>query len=322
MRELKDYVLPLVTPFRDDGEVDFKAAAAVVRYTQQMPGCGGLYFASVYQEFWTLAVSERVELMTTVIDEADESMPRVVGVSSASVTDTKLLVRAAADQDVDYLMVWPPTSGPRDEKGVLGFYRRVLDQTDLPCFLYTTHLEELNYFLSTGAIETLAQEFPHVYGVKDGTGSVTNLLDLTARFAGRLKIGTPFEEYWALARQVYPKDAADFLMGASRALYMQTPERPYLSDALNCIRAGDIAGGLAKLQIVSDLVAIQMESFQRGIHPISLAKYALSLQGGWSAAVRVPTPELDDVTQARVRSVLVGLGMVDETVSPSAGPRP
>jgi 4-hydroxy-tetrahydrodipicolinate synthase len=312
MRPLKDYVLPLVTPFDADGGVDLKAAAAVVRYTQQLPGCGGLYFGSVYQEFWTLAVSERVELMVTMIDNADDSMPRVVGVSSASIVDTELLVRAAVEQDVDYLMIWPPTFGPRDEKGVLDFYRRILDLTDLPCFLYTTHLSELNFYLSTHAIEMLAQEFPQVYGVKDGTGSVTNLLDLTGRFAGRLKIGTPFEEYWALARAAYPADAADFLMGASRPLYMQTLDHPFLANALNSMRAGDIAAGVAMLDVVSDLIALQMESFQQGIHPISLLKYAMSLHGGWSAAVRVPTPELDDATRTKVRLLLTGLGMLDQ----------
>jgi hypothetical protein len=42
-----------------------------------------------------------------------------------------------------------------------------------------------------------------VYGVKEGTGNATTLLELTSQFGNRLKIGTPFEEYRILGKLAY-----------------------------------------------------------------------------------------------------------------------
>jgi 4-hydroxy-tetrahydrodipicolinate synthase len=255
-------------------------------------------------------MDERVELMGAMLDEARGGVPVVAGVSSASLPDTLRLVDGATSMGADYLMIWPPIFGPRDEAGVGNFYKKVLEHTDLPCFVYSTHLEELGYYLRPQLIEALADRYPHVYGVKDGRGDVTQFLNLTASLGGRLKIGTPFEEYWIMAKLAYPELAADFLLGSSRAMYMQTPARPLLAEALNALRDGSLGPGLRALDAVAPLVELQMASFARGVHPIALAKFVLGHLAGMSSAVREPTPVLDDETAHAVVDVLAKLGLL------------
>jgi 4-hydroxy-tetrahydrodipicolinate synthase len=315
MRDLKDYVIPLITPYTEAGNVDIPAARKIARYIADLPGCGAVYFGSVYQEFWALGLFERIELMAAMIDEVNADMPVVAGVSSASLTDTLSLVNAATQQGADYLMIWPPIFGPRDERGVREFYRRVLDHTELPSFVYSTHLEELGYYLTSPTIEALADEFPHVFGIKEGSADLTKFLDLTRRLGSRLKVGTPFEEYWITAKLAYPDLAADFLMGSSRAMYMQSRERPYVATALDRLRNGDISGGFIALAQVADLVNLQMDSFARGVHPIALAKYVLSVISGSSPSVREPTPTLDRGTTTAIFDVLRRLGLVESAAA-------
>jgi dihydrodipicolinate synthase/N-acetylneuraminate lyase len=174
--------------------------------------------------------------------------------------------------------------------------------------VYSTTLEELGFYLDPTMIEELANRIPSVVGVKEGSGNVTTFLSLTARLGDRLAIGTPFEEYWALALQAYPERAAPFLMGSSRAMYMQTRDRPYLYQALELIKQGNLADAFRQLTEVEPIVALQMASFRRGVHPIALVKYACSLLGQIGIEVRPPTPALSAPEKEAVRQLYARLG--------------
>lgn len=303
-------MIPLLTPFTNDSDVDHVALRHNVRHTLAIPGCGALYVGSVYQEFWTLTVRERIDLLETVSDEAAGRAPIVAGISSASVREAIELARAAEQAHVDVLMLWPPLWGPRDFAGVRRFYECVAAETSLPLFIYSTTLQELGFYLDPQMIEELADRIPNVVGVKDGSGNVSTFLSLTEHLGGRLAIGTPFEEYWALARSAYPNQATDFLFGASRPMYMQSQARPYLAEALRLIRDGKQESAFASLAAVRDLVGLQMESFRRGVHPVSLVKYACFLLGQHGPEVRPPTPVLSEPERARIKQVLSKVGLV------------
>jgi 4-hydroxy-tetrahydrodipicolinate synthase len=307
---MRGHVMTVTTPFDEDLAVDFGAAAANVEYLLGLPGCGGLYLGSVYQEFWTLTMAERTRLMRVVVDAVDGRVPVVAGVSSASIRDTIELIAVAESAGADYLMMWPPIFGPRTDQGVLDFYRQTLPTTSLPTFVYSTRLKELGYYLDNVCIQILADEFDHVYGVKDGTGDLSEFLERTGTFGGRLKIGTPFEEYWMVGRVAYPATAADFLLGSSRACYMQTRERPYLHEMVTAIRRDQAGEAFAALSPIRGLIRLQSESFARGVHPIALMKYAMSLNGHRGVAVRPPTPPLSPGDQQRVRAVMEHAGLV------------
>ena len=315
---LHDFVIPLLTPFTGDLDVDHDALRHNVRHTLAIPGCGALYVGSVYQEFWTLTVSERIELLETVSDEAAGRAPIVAGISSASVREAIELARAAERARADLLMLWPPLWGPRDFPGVRRFYECVAAETSLPLFIYSTTLQELGFYLDPQMIEELADGIPNVVGVKDGSGNVSTFLSLTEHLGDRLAIGTPFEEYWALARGAYPRQATDFLFGASRPMYMQSQARPYVAETLDLIRRGEQEKAFASLAAVRDLVGLQMESFRRGVHPVSLVKYACFLLGQRGPEVRPPTPVLAESERGRIQEVLSKVGLLgSDAVSPS-----
>jgi 4-hydroxy-tetrahydrodipicolinate synthase len=307
---LHDFVIPLVTPFTSGLDLDLDALRHNVRHTLAIPGCGAVYVGSVYQEFWTLTVSERIELLETVSDEVDGRVPIVAGISSASLREAIELAHAAERAGATLLMLWPPLWGPRDATGVKRFYECVTDHTSMPLFIYSTTLHELGFYLDPHMVEELADAIPTIVGVKDGSGNVSTFLSLTEHLGDRLAIGTPFEEYWALARAAYPDRACDFLFGASRPMYMQTQSRPYLADVLGLVRAGRHEDAFRTLAAVRELVALQMESFRRGVHPVSLVKYACYLLGQCGAEVRPPTPALSGSDRRGLEEALRKSGLL------------
>jgi 4-hydroxy-tetrahydrodipicolinate synthase len=306
---LMNYIIPLTTPFDGQGNIDREAARHNVEHTLRIPGCGGLYFGSVYQEFWTLTIAERVSLLGIVAEQLHGRKPLIAGVSSPSARDTAQLAAQAEAASVPFLMIWPPFWGPRNDAGVLEWYRRVMEKVATPTFIYSTTLKELDYHLHADLLECLMDEFPQICGVKDGTGNVSHFLGLTSRFGDRLAVASTFEEYLALALQAYPSKAATFLLGASRPMYMQTPEHPYLWQALEAIRNGEYEIAFGFIDNVSSLIEAQMDSFRRGIHPVALVKFAACLLGQRGSEVRPPLPALTPNDEQEVRQLLAGAGL-------------
>jgi 4-hydroxy-tetrahydrodipicolinate synthase len=307
---LHDYLIPLTTPFAADMSVDHDSARHNVRHTLSIPGCGGVYFGSVYQEFWTMTTSERMALLDTVADEIGKRVPLVAGVSSTSLEQSVELAKAAITSGVDILMVWPPIWGPRDRKSVRRFFHEFAARVSHPMFIYSTTLSELGFYLEPSMIEELAREIPDICGVKEGSGNVSTFLSLTSSLGDRLAIGTPFEEYWGLAKQAYPDRAADFLLGSSRSMYMQSPQQPFLHNAVKLLRGNRLPEAFAELDKVRELVNMQMESFRHGEHPLAIVKYACSLLGQRGHDVRAPTPQLSEEGMRWVRSVLTKMQLI------------
>jgi 4-hydroxy-tetrahydrodipicolinate synthase len=307
---LRDYVIPLTTPYDDAGEIDLDAVKHNIDRTLEVPACGGIYFGSVYQEFWTFTSGERCMLFETVADHLAKRQPLIAGISSSSYQESKRLAAEATQAGADILMLWPPTWGPRDHTGVLDFFHRVLDDVEVPTFVYTTTLRELDYYMPPDVIEALANEIPQICGIKDGTGNVTHFLDLTRRFGDRLYVASPFEEYWALAKLAYPDQATEFLLGASRPMYMQSARNPVLEHSLQAFRNGDHPEGFRLLGQLNGLVKAQMDSFSRGVHPIAMVKYAGSLLGMRGVEPRPPTPRLSDADKALVRDLMLDAGII------------
>lgn len=312
LARMKDHIIPLFTPFDSTLELDRAALTHNVARTIELPGCGGIYIGSVYQEFWALTTSERQQIAELVIETVNGRIPVVVGVSSASMKTTLRLAEAARDCGADMLMVWPPTFGPRDNAGVLRFYETVTSNIDVPTCVYSTTLPELGFYLDDGMLHRLA-EMPTICAVKEASFSLTRYLQLLVTLGDRLAISTPFDEYWMIAKLAFPDETPDFLMGSSRALYMQSARRPYLQEILKLVRANRTREAYAIFaKLGTSIAELQMASFDRGSHPIAMVKYAAHRLGMVGTSVRPPTPELTLQEKQKVDEMLERLSLLDD----------
>ena len=311
---LSGYVIPLTTPFDGVREVDYDALCFNVNRTLDLPGCGGIYIGSVYQEFWTLTTAERIAITRTVADEVRGRVPVVAGVSSGSLKTTIELAEAALEAKADMLMAWPPIFGPRDSAGVLRFYEGLVQHVPLATCVYSTSLDELGFYLDESLLRELAA-LPPICVVKEASFNITTYLHLVETLGDRLAISTPFDEYWMLAKLALPTKTPDFLMGASRPLYMQSPGQPNFSRILELVRNNQVEDAYRILAGLSDMIQdLQMESFQSGRHPIAMVKYAASRLGMRGTTVRPPTPELTASEKKKVDEMLGRLRLVPDQV--------
>jgi 4-hydroxy-tetrahydrodipicolinate synthase len=294
-----------------------------VRYLTELPGCGGLYVGSVYQEFWALSVSERKTVLEIVIEATEGRVPVVASASSTSLTEAVELAHHAQSLNVAVLMLWPPLFGPRSESGVIDFYERVAGETSLPVCAYSTTLSELGFYLRPAALEELAARIDNLVAVKEASFNISTHLSLLSSLGDRLEISSPFEEYWLAAQAFIPSCAPDYLMGSSRALYMQTHEAPILASFLDAARQGCYADAYRVLTRLRPLIeGVQMGAFERGAHPIAAVKYATGLLGLSGGPARTPTATMSDDERRSVRHALQAVGLIPVDALDGTSPHP
>lgn len=309
---LRGYVLPLTTPFTAKGLVDLDGVTVNVKRALHIPGATGLYIGSVYQEFWTLTIAERKELAEAVVKAVDSQLPVVVGVSASSIRDSLVLAHHAEECGADLIMAWPPIWGPRGDDGVLRYYEALSAAVTTPLCVYSTTLAELGYYLTPDLLARLA-DLDHICAVKEASFDLTRYLFLLQSLGDRLAISTPFEEYWLAGQALVPDRCPSFLLGSSRALYMQSAEQPALAEVFEAGLAGDVTRAFSLLRDIRPLIeGVQMSSFvDEGAHPIAAVKYALDLLGMVGGPVRDPTPALGASGKVRIRALLADAGLID-----------
>jgi 4-hydroxy-tetrahydrodipicolinate synthase len=297
---LSGYVPVTFTPYTDTGAIDEAAVRGDVEYTLGLPGVGGLYVGSVWQEFWLLTVPERKRLTEIVLDAVAGRVPVAVSATHTAPDDAVDLATHAAESGAGMIMLWPPFFGPRGQDGVLAFFDYVLGRVPAPFGVYNTSLPEIGYEMSLPVLRDLADR-PQIALVLDGAVRLDVFLETLAAVGRDVMVTSPLEEYFLVARMLYPECAPDVVMGSSRALYLQTPRQPLLHEFFLAVEKGqwhDAQQRLGWIMSAGDFAHGAM--LREGKTPLGLIKALRGAYGqsGGTPRVPVPAPSEADVGEA------------------------
>ncbi len=170
----------MVTPFREDGEVDFAragklAARLVSEGTQTLVVCG------TTGESPTLTHDEKLRLFE-VVKQAVPGTPLVAGTGSNCTRATIEFSREARRRGVDGLLVVAPYYNKPPQEGLYEHFRAVAEAVDLPMIVYNipgrTGVE-----ISPSVLARLAQ-LDNVVAVKQSLPGLEPVSILAARLQG------------------------------------------------------------------------------------------------------------------------------------------
>ena len=165
---LKGMGVALITPFKEDGSVDYEALLRLVDY-QLQNGTDFLCVLGTTAETPTLTKEEKEKVKRTIIDRVDGRLPILLGVGSNS---TQAVVDSVKNDDmtgVDALLVVVPYYNKPSQEGIYQHYKAISQATELPIYMY-------NVPGRTGAnmsAETTLRlaEIENVVAVKEASGN-------------------------------------------------------------------------------------------------------------------------------------------------------
>ena len=163
----------LVTPFDEEGNVDFEALARLVDY-QLENGTDFLCVLGTTAETPTLSKEEKDQVKRCVIERVNGRVPILLGVGSNS---TQAVVEAVKNEDmtgVDALLVVVPYYNKPSQEGIYQHYKAVAEATTLPIVLYNVP-GRTGVNMTAETTLRLAHDFENIVAIKEASGNITQM---------------------------------------------------------------------------------------------------------------------------------------------------
>jgi 4-hydroxy-tetrahydrodipicolinate synthase len=303
-QELSGYLVTTTTPFADDGSIDESALRSNVKRLLESSAVRGMYVGSIYQEPTGMTVAERKRVTDVVIEATEGAVPVVAGASANNIADAVELAQAAQGAGADLVMVWPPTFGTRTSEGVYQFIKAVAESVDIGICLYSTTLPEFGFRLKPEVVSRLA-DIENICAVKEASLSAAGYLEMLMVAGDKLTVSCPLEEYWLYGKLLGLPGAANFLLGSSRPLYLETGSRKLGTEFLAAVDAGDQQRTSQVLtQILRVVGELHNAYLEAGGHNVAITKAIVDLMGLVGGAVRPPVTPASVADIDRARKVL------------------
>lgn len=279
-------ICALVTPFRK-GEIDVDAFQSFVEW-QIAQGTHGVVPCGTTGESPTLSHAEHKQVVGLCVEAAAGRVPVIAGTGSNSTEEAIELTRHAKQAGADAALVVTPYYNKPTQEGLYRHYRAIHDAAELPIIIYNIP-GRCGVDMSIATMARLAK-LPNIVGVKDATA------DLARPLRTRIMIGSDF-------CQLSGEDATvvGFLaQGGVGCISVTANVAPRAcADLHEAWRRGDFQTVTAvrdRLLPLHDCLFLETNP-----GPV---KYAVSLLGRCTEAVRLPLVPPTDATKEAIRKGL------------------
>jgi len=179
-------VLPaLVTPFSENGDVDFNAFEKHLTQLRQA-GVSGWVPCGSTGEYFFMSADERAEVLRFVKDFANDEELLVAGTNGSSTREVIEHTERARDIGYDkVLLATPYYTRPTDDE-LLAHYLSVLDAVDVELVLYSYPAKD-GIEVGFSVLNALADD-PRVIGIKESSGVMQRAIDIYSRYNGRIDL--------------------------------------------------------------------------------------------------------------------------------------
>jgi 4-hydroxy-tetrahydrodipicolinate synthase len=140
-------------------------------------GCTGIVALGSLGEGATLALSEKLAVLQTIIEALDGRAPVVAGISSLSTWEAVTLAKGAAEAGCSGLMVLPPYVYLGDWRETKAHVSAILKATPLSAMLYNNPVAYTIDFIPEQVLE-LASEHSNLNAIKESSADVRRIAAL------------------------------------------------------------------------------------------------------------------------------------------------
>lgn len=283
----------LITPLREDGEIDWLTLEKLVEW-HIAQGSDGLVPVGTTGESPTLSHAEHQAVVEAVVRHAAGRIPVIAGAGSNNTREAIGLAQHACKVGADGLLIVTPYYNKPTQEGMIAHFTAVHDATDRPIIIYNIPGRSV-VDMTPETMGTLAR-LPRIAGVKDATGRLERVC------CQRITCGTDFIQLSGEDATAHGFNA----QGGTGCISVTANVAPALCAQMQaaCLR-GDYAEALRLQDRLMPLhIAIFIEPGLVG------AKYAMSRLGLCGETVRLPLVPLTEGTRARIDAALAHAGLL------------
>lgn len=175
---LKGIGVALVTPFREDGNIDFNALATIVNHIKN-GNADYIVVLGTTGETPTLSNKEADTVTKFVRETVNGEIPLVLGLGGNNTAEILNRIQTTDLSGFSALLSVVPYYNKPNQEGLYQHYKTLSTHSPLPLIIYNVPGRTGANILPSTIIR-LAKECPNIIGVKEASGSVTAVSDIVA----------------------------------------------------------------------------------------------------------------------------------------------
>ena len=176
----------LITPFKDNGEVDFEGLEKLVEF-QIENGTDSIIVCGTTGESSTLTHEEHLECIKVVVDRTKKRIPIIAGTGSNSTETAIYLSKEAEKYGVDGLLLVTPYYNKATQGGLIEHYTEIAKSIDTPIILYNVP-SRTGCNILPKTVATLVKNVDNIVGIKEACGNISQITSLMALTEGQIDL--------------------------------------------------------------------------------------------------------------------------------------
>ena len=160
----------MITPFTDDGHVNFQEALRLAGYLLDN-GSDGLIVCGTTGEGPNIDDRDKLELFTLIAKEYGHRATIIANTGSNSTKKSIALTKAASHTGVHAVMAVVPYYNKPNQEGCYLHFKAIADSTDLPVMLYNVP-GRTGGRIEPKTVARLAKECTNITSIKEATGDI------------------------------------------------------------------------------------------------------------------------------------------------------
>lgn len=284
----------LVTPFKENGEVNYEKLEEIVE-EQIAGGTDAIIACGTTGETSTMTHEEHLDVIEYICRVTKKRIPVVAGTGS-NCTETAVYLSAEAEKrGADGLLLVSPYYNKATQKGLMAHFTAVADAVKIPVILYNIP-GRTGVTIKPETIAALCRDVDNIVGVKEASGNFSAIATLMSLSDGKVDLYSGNDD------QIVPLLSLGG-KGVISVLSNVAPRQTH--DICASYFAGDVKTSAA-LQLKA--IPLITELFSE-VNPIPV-KAAMNMMGKGVGPLRMPLTEMEPQNQEKLKKAMTAYGIL------------
>ena len=284
----------LVTPFHEDGSVNFDKLDELIDYHCEN-GTDSLIICGTTGESSTLSEEEHMECIKFAVERTKHRLPVIAGTGSNCTQTAIYLSQEAEKYGADGLLLVSPYYNKATQKGLIAHYTTIANSVSLPIILYNIQ-SRTGVNIAPETIAELVKNVENIVGVKEASGNISQVAKIMHLTDGNIDLYSGNDD------QVIPL----LSLGGKGVISVLSNVAPqYTHDMVMKYLEGNTKEAC---QMQLDALPL-IDALFCEVNPIPV-KAALNLMGKNVGPLRAPLTEMEPAHQERLAAELKAFGLM------------
>lgn len=176
MQELKGLGVAMITPFQENGKVDYTGLEKLIKHLHG--GADYLVVMGTTGEAVTLSEDEQLTILDFVIEKNAGKLPIVYGMGGNNTADIVRQLKAFDREGVTAFLSASPAYNKPTQEGIYRHYKALSEASPLPIILYNVPGRTASNVLPATVLR-IANECENIVAIKEAAGIIEQVMELS-----------------------------------------------------------------------------------------------------------------------------------------------